>query len=390
SKPYNFKIFRVALLDNKKIPCTTCSYSFIYTRKLRNSSNSNLYIRLSHVIRAQRISHWQIATYSSTTPSTIEETFKKNVPGRSSWLYTYLPPKLVPYALLARLDKPIGTWLLYLPCTWSITMATYHAQLPVSQAIYMLTLFGVGAFIMRGAGCTINDLWDKKIDKLVERTQNRPIASGAVTPFQAITFLGLQLSAGLTVLTQLNYYSKDPVLCVKRLLTQEKSPGITKIKRLAFNWGALLGWPAMIGNNEWSVTLPLYFAGICWTLVYDTIYAHQDKDFDSAIGVKSTALLFGDNTRLWLSFFSGSMVTFLFIAGQMNDHNWPFYSISVLGTGIHLAWQLRTVNFNDVVDCDRKFRNNKWVGVLVLSGILADIAWKVLNNDQSTNVSEID
>ncbi|RIB03252.1 UbiA prenyltransferase family-domain-containing protein [Gigaspora rosea] len=314
---------------------------------------------------------------------------------RSSWLYTYLPPKLVPYALLARLDKPIGTWLLYLPCTWSITMATYHAQLPVSQTIYMLTLFGVGAFIMRGAGCTINDLWDKKIDKLVERTQNRPLASGAVTPSQAITFLGLQLSAGLAVLTQLNYYSI--FLGATSLSIVSIYPLMKRVTfwpqlylGLAFNWGALLGWPAMIGNSEWSVTLPLYLAGISWTLVYDTIYAHQDKSFDNAIGVKSTALLFGDNTRLWLSFFSGSMVTFLFIAGQMNDHNWPFYSISVLGTGAHLAWQLRTVNFDDVVDCDRKFRNNKWVGVLVLSGILADIAWKVLNNDQSTSVSEID
>ncbi|CAG8464762.1 25835_t:CDS:2 [Racocetra persica] len=274
-------------------------------------------------------------------------------------------------------------------------MATYHAQLPVSQTIYMLTLFGVGAFIMRGAGCTINDLWDRRIDKWVERTQNRPIASGVVTPFRALIFLGLQLSAGLTVLTQLNYYSI--ILGAASLSIVSIYPLMKRVTfwpqlylGLAFNWGALLGWPAMIGSNEWSVTLPLYFAGVCWTLVYDTIYAHQDKSFDSAIGVKSTALLFGDSTRLWLSFFSGSMVTLLILAGQMNGHNWPFYSISVLGTGTHLAWQLRTVNFDNVADCDRKFRNNKWIGILVLSGILADIAWKTLNSDQSTSISEID
>ncbi|RHZ72573.1 hypothetical protein Glove_242g73 [Diversispora epigaea] len=308
---------------------------------------------------------------------------------KHSWLEKYLPPKLLPYALLARLDKPIGTWLLYLPCTWSITMATYQAHLPITQTIYMLTLFGVGAFIMRGAGCTINDMWDRKIDKLVERTQNRPLASGVITPFQALTFLGLQLSAGLTILTQLNYYSI--FLGATSLSIVIIYPFMKRVTfwpqlylGLAINWGALLGWPAMIGNSDWSVTFPLYCAGVCWTLMYDTIYAHQDKNFDRAIGVKSTALLFGDKTNQYLTFFSGSMLTLLTISGYMNGQDWPFYLISILGTGSHLAWQLQTVNLNDAADCNRKFRTNKWAGLMVLSGILADITWKNMKNNQET------
>jgi len=310
-----------------------------------------------------------------------EEKYKET---KSSWVDTYLPSKLVPYALLARLDKPIGTWLLYLPCTWSITMATYHAHLPVSQTMYMLTLFGVGAFIMRGAGCTINDMWDRKIDSKVERTANRPLASGSVTPFRALTFLGLQLSAGLAVLTQLNWYSI--FLGATSLSVVTIYPFMKRVTfwpqlylGLAFNWGALLGWPAMIGSSEWSVTLPLYTAGVYWTLIYDTIYAHQDKQFDSMVGVKSTAILFGDRTRHWLTFFSGSMLSCLALAGYMNENDWPYYFISVMGAGSHLAWQLCTVNFDDVADCGRKFRSNKWTGAIILSGIVTDIVWQNLN-----------
>ncbi|CAI2173498.1 18931_t:CDS:2 [Funneliformis geosporum] len=314
-----------------------------------------------------------------------EEKYKETLPNYSSLLDTYLPSKLVPYALLARLDKPIGTWLLYLPCTWSITMATYHTQLAVSQTIYTLALFGVGAFIMRGAGCTINDMWDRKIDSKVERTANRPLASGVVNPFQALTFLGIQLSAGLAVLTQFNWYSI--FLGATSLSIVTIYPFMKRVTfwpqlylGLAFNWGALLGWPAMIGSSEWSVTLPLYTAGVCWTLIYDTIYAHQDKKFDSLVGVKSTALLFGDKTRHWLTLFSGSMLSFLILAGYMNGNDYPYYIISVMGAGSHLAWQLRTVNFDDVSDCGRKFRSNKWTGAMVLSGIVADIIWKNLNS----------
>ncbi|CAG8439914.1 6860_t:CDS:2 [Diversispora eburnea] len=266
-------------------------------------------------------------------------------------------------------------------------MATYQAHLPITQTIYMLTLFGVGAFIMRGAGCTINDMWDKKIDKLVERTQNRPLASEVITPFQALTFLGLQLSAGLTILTQLNYYSI--FLGATSLSIVIIYPFMKRVTfwpqlylGLAINWGALLGWPAMIGNSDWSVTFPLYCAGVCWTLIYDTIYAHQDKDFDSVIGVKSTALLFGDKTKQYLTFFSGSMLSLLTISGYMNGQDWPFYLISILGTGSHLAWQLQSVNLNDAADCNRKFRTNKWVGLMVLSGILTDITWENMKNNQ--------
>ncbi|CAG8570937.1 420_t:CDS:2 [Acaulospora morrowiae] len=366
---------------NQNNPLLKNSYSSIYQRTLLLSRISTSYSisKCSH-----SFSTFQPACYSSSVPPSTKEQCEKAT-FEHSWLNKYLPSKLVPYVLLTRLDKPIGAWLLYLPCAWSITMASYHAHLPITKTIYMMMLFGTGAFIMRGAGCTINDLWDRNIDKMVERTRDRPLASGSVTPFQALTFLGLQLSAGLAILTQLNYYSI--LLGATSLSIVVVYPFMKRVTYwpqlylgLAFNWGALLGWSAMIGSNDWSITLPLYGAGVCWTLVYDTIYAHQDKSFDSVIGVRSTALLFGNRTRQLLTFFSASMLSLLALSGQMNGQGWPFYLVSIFGTGMHLFWQLRTVNFDDAADCARKFRSNKWTGSLVLGGILADVALENLKS----------
>ncbi|KAG0254076.1 Para-hydroxybenzoate--polyprenyltransferase, mitochondrial precursor (PHB:polyprenyltransferase) [Actinomortierella ambigua] len=288
-----------------------------------------------------------------------------------------MPPSVQPYLYLTRIDKPIGTWLLYWPCAWSITMASYSAQLPLSSTLYTMALFGTGAVIMRGAGCTINDMWDRDIDKKVERTKVRPLASGAVTPKQAIAFLGLQLSAGLAVLTQLNMYSI--LLGASSLSLVVTYPAMKRITYwpqvvlgLAYNWGALLGSSAMLGACNWPVALPLYASGVCWTLVYDTIYAHQDKRDDIKIGVKSTALRFGENTPAYLTAFSAGTISMLALSGYMNDQGPLFYALSVGGAAAHLAWQLRTVNYNNPADCWSKFASNKWTGALIFSGIFGD------------------
>ncbi|KAI8078053.1 UbiA prenyltransferase family-domain-containing protein, partial [Gilbertella persicaria] len=217
-----------------------------------------------------------------------------------NWL-DHLPAKIAPYAFLTRIDKPIGTWLLFWPCAWSISMASYHMDGSALDAAKMMALFGTGALIMRGAGCTINDLWDRDIDDKVERTKIRPITSGVIRPSQAIAFLGLQLSAGLAVLTQLNMYSialgaSSLSLVVTYPLMKRITYWPQTVLGLAFNWGALLGWSAMIGSLDLAVVGPLYVGGVCWTLVYDTIYAHQDKKDDVKVGVKSTALRFGQKT----------------------------------------------------------------------------------------------
>ncbi|KAK7695527.1 Para-hydroxybenzoate--polyprenyltransferase, mitochondrial precursor (PHB:polyprenyltransferase) [Cerrena zonata] len=191
-------------------------------------------------------------------------------------------------------------------------MASFALDTPISIPLTYLGLFGVGALIMRGAGCTINDMWDKNLDKAVARTKDRPLARGDITPTQAFGFLGVQLTGGLAVLTQLNWYSI--LLGASSLSVVTIYPFMKRITYwpqavlgLAFNWGALLGWSAVAGAVNWSVCLPLYAGGICWTLVYDSIYAHQDKTDDVTVGIRSTALLFGQNTFPILSALSASL-----------------------------------------------------------------------------------
>ncbi|KAJ2100156.1 Para-hydroxybenzoate--polyprenyltransferase, mitochondrial precursor (PHB:polyprenyltransferase) [Coemansia sp. S142-1] len=285
-----------------------------------------------------------------------------------------------PYLYLARADKPIGTWLLYWPCTWGISMAAFSSGMPIQDMAYMLALFGTGAFVMRGAGCTINDMWDVKFDKMVERTRARPIASGAISRPKAFVFLGGQLAAGLAVLVQLNPYTI--AFCLGSMPLVTIYPFMKRITYwpqlvlgLAFNWGALVGWTAVTGGMNWAVALPLYAAGVSWTLVYDTIYGHQDKRDDVAAGVKSTSLLFGDNTKAILSVFSSTTIGLLSVAGYMNGQGLPFY-ITVLGVGsAHLIWQLRKVNIHNPSSCWKTFKSNTWFGGIVLGAILADMAY---------------
>ncbi|KAK9274804.1 hypothetical protein L1049_022056 [Liquidambar formosana] len=288
-----------------------------------------------------------------------------------SWIDLYLPKKARPYARLARLDKPIGTWLLAWPCMWSITLAASPGNLPDFK---MMALFGCGALLLRGAGCTINDLLDQDIDTKVERTKLRPVASGVLTPFQGLCFLGFQLLFGLGILLQLNNYSR--ILGASSLLLVFSYPLMKRLTfwpqaylGLTFNWGALLGWAAVKGGLEPAVVFPLYTSGVFWTLVYDTIYAHQDKEDDLKVGVKSTALRFGDSTKEWISGFGIACISSLALSGFNADIGWPYYACLAAGSG-HLGWQIWTVDLSSRADCNRKFVSNKWFGAIIFSGIL--------------------
>ncbi|GFZ42733.1 4-HB polyprenyltransferase [Saitozyma sp. JCM 24511] len=288
-----------------------------------------------------------------------------------------------PYLLLARVDKPIGSVLLYWPCAWSITMASTVNHLPVTTPIWYMSLFAVGAFIMRGAGCTINDMWDRKFDAAVERTRWRPLAAGTVTPFKALSFLGLQLSAGLAVLTQLNWYSI--VLGASSLAFVTIYPFMKRVTYypqivfgLTFNWGTLLGWSAVAGAVDWTIALPMYFGGVAWGVAYDCIYAHQDKVDDVTAGVKSIALAFPDTSRALISTLSTGFVSSLALTGYLAGLSPVYYAISCGGAAAHLAWQCSTVNFDDRADCWKKFVSNGWLGGLIWLGIAADYVWQVV------------
>ncbi|BAF23631.1 Os08g0388900 [Oryza sativa Japonica Group] len=209
---------------------------------------------------------------------------------------------------------------------------------------------------------------------LVERTKSRPLASGILTPTQGVGFLGFQLLLGLPILLQLNNLSQ--ILGVFSLLLVFSYPLMKRFTYwpqaylgLVFNWGALIGWAAMKGTIDPAIILPLYTAGICWTLVYDTIYAHQDKEDDVKVGVKSTALRFGDSTKPWISGFGAACIANLALSGYNADLAWPYYPF-LAAASAHLAWQVSTVDLSDRLDCNRKFVSNKWFGALIFGGIL--------------------
>nr|XP_024660139.1 4-hydroxybenzoate polyprenyltransferase, mitochondrial [Maylandia zebra] len=287
------------------------------------------------------------------------------------------PVHVQPYLRLMRLDKPIGTWLLYLPCTWSIALAANPGCFP---DLGMLTLFGTGALLMRGAGCTINDMWDKDFDKKVSRTASRPIASGEISRMQALVFLGGQLSLALGVLLCLNYYSialgaASLSLVITYPLMKRFTYWPQFVLGLTFNWGALLGWSAIKGSCDWSVCLPLYFSGVMWTLVYDTIYAHQDKEDDIKVGVKSTALRFQEQTKPWLSGFVVAMMSGLVLAGVNAEQTLPYYAV-LTGIAMHLTNQIYTLDINKPEDCWKKFVSNRNLGLLLFLGIVVGNLWK--------------
>lgn len=257
-------------------------------------------------------------------------------------------------------------------------MASYALEAPLTVPLTYLGLFGLGAMVMRGAGCTINDMWDKNLDKAVERTLSRPLARGDINQRQALAFLAGQLTVGLGVLLHLNWYSI--LLGASSLSLVTVYPLMKRITYwpqavlgLTFNWGALLGWSAVAGAVNWSVCLPLYAGGVCWTVVYDSIYAHQDKLDDINVGIHSTALLFGEQTRPILYALSASTVSLIGLAGVLNAHGAPFYFGLGLGAA-QLARVLWKTDFESRPSCWQGFVGCGWSGFWIWMGALGDYA----------------
>ncbi len=287
-----------------------------------------------------------------------------------NWVDRWAPAPLRPYMRLARLDRPIGTWLLLWPCWWSIALAA--DDIP---DLRLMVLFAIGAVAMRGAGCTFNDIVDRDFDARVERTKLRPIPSGAVGVKAAWVFLALQCLVGLAVLLMLSPLAI--VLGVSSLAIVAIYPFMKRVTYwpqfvlgLAFNWGALMGYAA--ARNELTLApVLLYLGGIAWTLGYDTIYAHQDKDDDALIGVKSTALKFGAATHRWMWGFYGLMTAALVatgIAGALG----PIYYIGIALAAAHLARQIVKLDVDDASLCLALFRSNRDFGLIVFAAIAVD------------------
>jgi 4-hydroxybenzoate polyprenyltransferase len=291
-----------------------------------------------------------------------------------NWVDHHAPQWSRPYLRLARLDRPIGSWLLLMPCWWSAALAAGIGR-DVGRLPLVIALFFVGAFAMRGAGCTWNDITDRDLDAKVERTRSRPIPSGQVSVTQALVFLVVQALVGLAVLLQFNRFA---------ILTGIASLGIVAIypfmKRitfwpqtvlgLAFSWGALMGFAVMLGRID-ATAAALYAGSIAWVIGYDTIYAHQDAEDDALIGIKSTALLFGARTQSALVVFYALAVVLIGTALALASAGWPAW-LGLAAFAIHLAWQIARLNIGDAALCLRIFWSNRDAGLLLLAGLLAD------------------
>jgi 4-hydroxybenzoate polyprenyltransferase len=293
-----------------------------------------------------------------------------------NWVDRAAPVGVRPYLRLARLDRPIGSWLLLMPCWWSAGVAAVHARDAGPNPWHVL-LFFIGAFAMRGAGCTWNDIVDREIDARVERTRSRPIPSGQVTVAQAAAFLVVQALVGLAVLLQFNRFTVW--LGIASLAVVVVYPFMKRITYwpqivlgLAFSWGALMGWPALLGRLDLPA-LVLYAGSIAWVIGYDTIYAHQDREDDALIGLKSTALLFGPRTRPILSTFYGAAVVLIGIAGFLAGAG-AIFAAALLAFAAHLAWQIVRLDIDDPDLCLTLFKSNRDAGLILFAGLIADAA----------------
>ena len=291
-----------------------------------------------------------------------------------NWVDSHAPSWLRPYLRLARLDRPIGSWLLLIPCWWSLGLAAVHAREPVN--FWHAVLFFVGAFAMRGAGCTWNDIVDRDIDAMVERTRSRPIPAGQVSVPAAAVFLAAQALVGLAVLLQFNAFTIWTGIA--SLFVVAIYPFMKRITYwpqivlgLAFSWGALMGWPATFGRLEWPAIV-LYAASIAWVIGYDTIYAHQDREDDALIGIKSTALLFGENTKPMLAIFYTLAVALMALAGWSAGAGMLF-SIGLLAFAAHLSWQIRRFKTGDPDLCLKLFKSNRDAGLILFAALVFDV-----------------
>ncbi|MGR3453447.1 4-hydroxybenzoate octaprenyltransferase [Pseudooceanicola sp.] len=295
---------------------------------------------------------------------------------KGNWVDIHAPAGLRPYLRLSRLDRPIGTWLLLLPCWWSLLLAMLWDGSPRWEDAWIFAGCGLGAILMRGAGCTWNDITDRNIDGSVARTASRPIPSGAVSVRGAVAWMCLQAFLALAIL--LTFHPLAIALGVLSLLPVCIYPFAKRFTwwpqiflGLAFNWGALLAWAAHAGTLSWPPVV-LYIGGIAWTLFYDTIYAHQDKEDDALIGVKSTARLFADRTPAWLRRFLVATVALfgLAVIGATIGRDSPVSLLVALAgpwvMGWHMIWQLRNFDMSNDDCLLMLFRSNRDAGLLPL------------------------
>jgi 4-hydroxybenzoate polyprenyltransferase len=291
-----------------------------------------------------------------------------------NWVDTRAPLWSRPYLRLSRLDRPIGSWLLLLPCWWSAALAAGVAH-DVSRLPLMLVLFLIGAFAMRGAGCTWNDITDRDLDAQVERTRSRPIPAGQVSVPQAAGFLVLQALVGLVVLLQFNRFA---IACgIASLVIVAIYPFMKRITYwpqivlgLAFSWGALMGFAVTLGRIDLTA-LTLYAGSIAWVIGYDTIYAHQDAEDDALIGIKSTALLFGERTRTALMVFYALAVALIGVALALAGAGWMAW-LGLAAFAVHLVSQIERLKIGDPRLCLRIFKSNRDAGLLLFTGLLSD------------------
>jgi len=293
-----------------------------------------------------------------------------------NWVDTLAPAWSRPYLRLARLDRPIGSWLLLLPCWWSSALAAIAAHAAAPRLSHIV-LFFIGAFAMRGAGCTWNDIVDRDLDASVERTRSRPIPSGQVSAAMAALFLVLQLLLGLAVLISFNGFTVW--LGIASLAIVAVYPFMKRVTYwpqivlgLAFSWGALMGWAATFGRLELPALL-LYAGSISWVIGYDTIYAHQDREDDALIGIKSTALLFGPRTKPMLALFYGVALILIGAAGFTAGAGVVFALGLVLFAG-HLAWQIVRLDIGDPDNCLAVFKSDRDAGLILFAALLLDAA----------------
>jgi 4-hydroxybenzoate polyprenyltransferase len=290
-----------------------------------------------------------------------------------NWVDSRAPAWTRPYLRLARLDRPIGSWLLLLPCWWSLGLAAVHAGEPVN--VWYACLFFVGAFAMRGAGCTWNDIVDRDLDGLVERTRSRPIPSGQVSVAAAAAFLGVQAFIGLAVLTQFNLFAIGTGIA--SLAVVAVYPFMKRVTYwpqiflgLAFSWGALMGWAAAFGRLDWPAYL-LYAGSISWVIGYDTVYAHQDREDDALIGIKSTALLFRERTKPVLAV-CYTVAVMLIAAAGWGAGAGLIFALGLLAFAVHLAWQIRRLDIDDPALCLAVFKSNRDAGLILFAGLVLD------------------
>jgi 4-hydroxybenzoate polyprenyltransferase len=291
-----------------------------------------------------------------------------------NWVDTRAPSWSRPYLRLARFDRPIGSWLLLMPCWWSAALAAGVAG-DIGRLPLTIGLFFVGAFVMRGAGCTWNDITDRDLDALVERTRSRPIPAGQVSVPQAVTFLVLQALIGLSVLLQFNRFAI--MTGIASLVIVAIYPFMKRITwwpqivlGLAFSWGALMGFAVLLGRID-AAALWLYAGSISWVIGYDTIYAHQDAEDDALIGIKSTALLFGARTKPALvAFYALAMVLIGFALALTHAGALAWIGLAMFAA--HLVWQIARLDISDTALCLRIFKSNRDAGLLLFLGLLAD------------------